>query len=66
MLGVHNDEMPGGLVAQVTGSDIRIRGTFRVCALTKEKAGHMQMVCIESWQDLQVDPPRTRTAPTLQ
>lgn len=52
MLGVHNDELPPELAAQLTGFDTEAWGNFTVCPFAKERAGRMQFVCIESWRDV--------------
>lgn len=54
MLGVHNDEIPVGLASRRTDFDTELWGAFNVCPLTRETAGHMQYVCIESWRDISV------------
>jgi len=54
MLGVHNDELPPGLASLPHSFATELRGTFTVCPLTKQTAGHMQYVCIESWRDVSV------------
>jgi hypothetical protein len=52
MLGIHHDELPAGLPVGSHDFATEIRGTFNVCPFTREQAGHMQFVCIESWSDV--------------
>jgi hypothetical protein len=50
MLGVRTETAPDN-VAKLWDDDrwdTEIYGDFDVCPFTKEKPGHMQMVCIES------------------
>jgi hypothetical protein len=50
ILGVHTETAPEN-VPKLWGEDVfatDIYGDFNVCPFTKEKPGHMQMVCIES------------------
>src|SRR5262245_26504221 len=49
MLGIHRDELPVELASRISSFDTEAWGDFRVCPFTKERPGHMQMVCIESW-----------------
>jgi hypothetical protein len=57
LLGVHEIEygdnperplMPVQLGQQMGGDKYELYGDFEVCPLTKERAGWMQMVCVES------------------
>ncbi|MDR3416209.1 MAG: hypothetical protein P4L83_08485 [Nevskia sp.] len=52
MLGIHNSELPAALRSRMTDFDTELWGTFTVCPFTPERAGHMRMVCVESWRDL--------------
>jgi hypothetical protein len=52
MLGIHHDELPVELASQMTTFDTEAWGDFRVCPFTKERTGHMQMVCIDSWRNI--------------
>ena len=54
MLGVHNDNLPPEFATRVDGFDTEFWGTFTVCPLSKERAGHMQFVCIEAWSDISI------------
>ena len=56
ILGVHNDELPPALASRVNGFgfDTELWGTFTVCPLSKQRAGHMQFVCVEAWNDIAI------------
>jgi hypothetical protein len=48
LLGVHDSVLPGQLGLRMTSSNMQAFGDFRVCPLTREKPGVMQIVCIAS------------------
>jgi hypothetical protein len=53
ILGINNDKLPKDLENKMHDFDDQLRGEFRVCPLTREQAGHMRFVCIESWNNIQ-------------
>ena len=53
MLGIHHDELPEQLRSRMTGFNDELWADFKVCPFTPLKAGHMQLVCIASWRNLQ-------------
>jgi hypothetical protein len=54
LLGIHNDELPQALRDRIAFPDTEMWGDFQVCPFTRERPGHMQFVCVESWQNLEV------------
>jgi len=54
MLGIHHDELRAGLLVGPHDFATEIRGTFKLCPFTREQAGHMDFVCIESWRDVAI------------
>jgi hypothetical protein len=53
MLGIHHDELPEQLRSRMTGFNDELWADFKVCPFTPLKVGHMQLVCIASWRNLQ-------------
>lgn len=51
ILGVHNEILPEA-VAHRMGWDVEAYGDFTVCPFTEERPGEMQMVCIESAENV--------------
>ena len=55
---MHFDVLPPVLESKMDSFDSQSRfdteawANFTVCPFVKEKAGHMQFVCIESWRNL--------------
>lgn len=52
LLGVHNSVLPGQLGVRMSSFGMQALGDFRVCPLTREKPGVMQIVCIASAENL--------------
>ena len=53
MLGIHDDmPPPEPVAARMEGFDTEIYADFTVCPFTKERPGAMQMVCIESAENI--------------
>jgi len=48
ILGVHNSVLPGELGLKMGNFNTEAFGDFRVCPLTREQPGVMQIVCIAS------------------
>ena len=57
MLGIVPSEDPiiPDQVAKLVFPNDRVFGDFLVCPFTKEKPGHMQMVCIESATNMRIE-----------
>src|SRR4051812_15051432 len=54
MQGVHDDELPGQIRSRMATFDTELWGDFQVCPFTRERPGHMQFVCVESWRNITV------------
>lgn len=52
LLGVHEDILPDELSSKMTSFGMQAFGDFRVCPLTPEKPGVMQIVCIVSTKNI--------------
>jgi hypothetical protein len=58
VLGVRDSDpplIPGELVSRLSW-DHAVYGDLRVCPLTKERPGHMQIVCVASTRNLSIRP----------
>ena len=51
ILGVPDEILPESIASQVSDS-VEALGNYRVCPMTKERPGHMQMVCIDSAENV--------------
>jgi len=51
ILGVPDEIVPESTASQVSDS-VEALGNYRVCPMTKERPGHMQMVCIDSAENV--------------
>ena len=54
VLGIHNDVLPQEIRSLMTTFDTELWGSFTVCPFTREQAGKMQLVCVESWRNVAV------------
>jgi len=57
ILGVPDEIVPESMAGQLTDAT-EATGDYRVCPLTKQKRGHMQMVCIDSAANVTYKPRR--------
>ena len=57
ILGVPDEIVPESMASQA-GDSVEAFGDYRVCPMTKEKPGHMQMVCIDSAANVTYKPQR--------
>jgi hypothetical protein len=57
VLGVPDEIVPESMASQVSDS-VQAIGDFRVCSMTKQRPGHMQMVCIDSAENVTYRPRR--------
>jgi hypothetical protein len=51
ILGVPDEIVPESMAPQLTDS-VEAFGDYRVCPMTRERTGHMQMVCIDSAENV--------------